>query len=220
VNAEQSGGGLFVDIGCHTVDILDFLLGRPRRAATRRRRADRRCAGPLTQVSGDAVLHPAADEAVRVETGAAMTFRTGGGALGVAVWDFCSAVYRDELVIHGTRGSLTMSVFGRGGPTLHLPSGHSIEYEGELLRGMASSLARLPRPDSAAVSAPEFPHLPLMEAVAAQLRGAPVPRARVPTSESALRAAQIVDSVLRKFYKTRNDHFWRRPHTWERRANP
>ena len=34
------------------------------------------------------------------------------------------------------------------------------------------------------------------------------------TGRSAQRTARIVDAVLRRFYRARDDHFWTRPHTW------
>jgi len=37
-----------------------------------------------------------------------------GGAVGTALWDFCSAHYKDELVVCGTKGALSMSIFGKG----------------------------------------------------------------------------------------------------------
>ena len=34
--------------------------------------------------------------------------------MGTALWDFCSAHYKDELVVCGTKGALSMSIFGKG----------------------------------------------------------------------------------------------------------
>jgi predicted dehydrogenase len=90
-SAEHSGGGLFLDLGCHTLDILDFILG------------------PLQAVSGTAT-HVAAPYAV--EDGIVMRFRTVGGAPGTAAWNFASAVHEDVIEITGTEGRVTLSTFG------------------------------------------------------------------------------------------------------------
>jgi predicted dehydrogenase len=90
LRAEEAGGGLFLDLGCHTLDILDFLLG------------------PLSEVQGAAanVASPYA-----VEDSVAMTFRA-GGALGTGAWNFASALPADRIEIRGTVGRLALSTFG------------------------------------------------------------------------------------------------------------
>ncbi len=91
VMAEQAGGGLFLDLGCHTLDILDFLLG------------------PLQDVRGSAanLASPYA-----VEDNVAMLFRTTGGASGTAQWNFAAHVREDVIEISGTNGRVTLSTFG------------------------------------------------------------------------------------------------------------
>jgi predicted dehydrogenase len=91
IQAEQAGGGLFLDLGCHTLDILDFICG------------------PLAEVHGAAanVGTPHA-----VEDTVAMRFRTAGGAPGTAQWLFAAAERADEIVISGERGELRLSTFG------------------------------------------------------------------------------------------------------------
>jgi 1,5-anhydro-D-fructose reductase (1,5-anhydro-D-mannitol-forming) len=91
LRAEQSGGGLFLDLGCHTLDILDFLLG------------------PLRDVSGSAASLASPYE---VEDTVAMCFRAGSGALGVASWSFAGHAREDILEITGTGGRLRLSTFG------------------------------------------------------------------------------------------------------------
>jgi len=103
LQAEDSGGGLFMDIGCHTLDIIDFI------------------AGPLHAVQGRAVN---AASAHAVEDGVAMTFRLESGGLGTASWNFASARSDDTIIFAGTDGQITLSTFGqepvkleRGGET-------------------------------------------------------------------------------------------------------
>jgi 1,5-anhydro-D-fructose reductase (1,5-anhydro-D-mannitol-forming) len=96
--AEQSGGGLFLDLGCHTLDVLDFVLG------------------PLEDVVGTAanVITPHA-----VEDAVALRFRTESGALGTAQWNFAAAERADAIVISGDRAELRLSTFGDEPVELH-----------------------------------------------------------------------------------------------------
>ena len=87
---KESGGGLFMDIACHTLDILDFLLG------------------PLEDVSGSATRRPNAPYVV--EDHVEMNFRI-GAAQGEGIWDFCVPTREDEIVILGEHGSLRLATF-------------------------------------------------------------------------------------------------------------
>ena len=89
--ADEAGGGLFLDLGCHTLDILDFILG------------------PLVDVTGEAA-NLAAPYAV--EDSVSLRFRTTSGAFGVATWNFVSAVREDSIEISGTEGRVMLSTFG------------------------------------------------------------------------------------------------------------
>lgn len=90
VRAEDSGGGQFLDMGCHALDLIDHLLG------------------PLHDVSGTAAnrggLHPEEDF---VE----MRWSHANGARGEAVFDFTANDDADELSFVGADGSLSVSVF-------------------------------------------------------------------------------------------------------------
>jgi 1,5-anhydro-D-fructose reductase (1,5-anhydro-D-mannitol-forming) len=94
-NATDAGGGLFMDLGCHVLDLLDHLFG------------------PLTLLGGDAERRSAAlDFTNPVEDCVAMSFRFGSGILGTTAFAFHSCVRQDELRILGQSGELTCSVFG------------------------------------------------------------------------------------------------------------
>jgi predicted dehydrogenase len=106
----QSGGGLFVDLGSHVLDLLDFLLG------------------PLSDVAGSAahlssgpVPPPGAAEDTVV-----MSFSTQSGALGTARYQFHTAGAVDRLEFVGTRGTLSSSVFGQEALDLSLNDAHEL----------------------------------------------------------------------------------------------
>lgn len=90
VSAAESGGGLFLDVGSHVLDFLDF------------------CVGPLEDVNGGAARVASAAE---VEDAVAMTFRTTRGVLGTASWNFSSLAKEDVLQFSGTKGRVTANFF-------------------------------------------------------------------------------------------------------------
>ncbi len=87
---EIAGGGLFVDVGSHMLDFLDFALG------------------PIREVSGFAGhqggLYPAED----IVTG---SFVFESGAQGVGTWCFTAGRDEDHTEIIGTRGKITYATF-------------------------------------------------------------------------------------------------------------
>ncbi|MCX6997315.1 MAG: Gfo/Idh/MocA family oxidoreductase [Kiritimatiellaeota bacterium] len=104
LRAEESGGGLFMDLACHTLDLLDWLLG------------------PLEEVCGAATRQPAAPYAV--EDSVTMSFRI-GVVRGDAVWDFTAADRQDEIVLRGAQGTLRLATFGS--MTLLLETARGVE---------------------------------------------------------------------------------------------
>ena len=90
VAVEESGGGVFLDLGCHTLDILGFMLG------------------PLQDARGNAANLATPHN---VEDSIAMQFRAPNGALGVAQWNFAGHVREDVIEISGTDGRLSLSTF-------------------------------------------------------------------------------------------------------------
>jgi len=88
-----SGGGIFVDIGCHTLDILDFLLG------------------PIVDARGMVANQLGAYPA---EDTVAMAFRFDSGVLGTGLWNFAADRREDRVHIVGDKGRLTFATFGDG----------------------------------------------------------------------------------------------------------
>ena len=104
VDPTISGGGHFVDLGSHTLDLLDWLLG------------------PVTHASGVATnrggRYPAEDLVTAV-----LTFRS--GVEGVGLWNYDSSQYTDEVEVVGTEGSLRFSCFA--GEPLRLVTARGVE---------------------------------------------------------------------------------------------
>ena len=92
VQAEHAGGGLFLDLASHTLDVLDFLFG------------------PLQSVTGEAsnVASP-----VAVEDRVTLRFTTARDrARGSGFWSFSSSTKEDLISIEGSSGMLRLSTFG------------------------------------------------------------------------------------------------------------
>ena len=102
-----SGGGLFVDLGSHVVDLLDHLLG------------------PLLDVNGHAarLSSPAAERAGRPEDTVVASFRSSQGALGTLRYQFHTSSVADRLELVGSEGRLSLSVFGSEPLQLETQSG-------------------------------------------------------------------------------------------------
>jgi predicted dehydrogenase len=91
--AEQSGGGLLLDLGSHTLDLLDWMTG------------------PLEGVTGSAAN---CASPVEVEDTVAMSFVTAGGVPGSAYWSFASDERFDCIEVLGTDGAVAVPTFGDG----------------------------------------------------------------------------------------------------------
>lgn len=90
--AAVSGGGLFLDVGSHALDLCDFFLG------------------PLEGVRGHAARLASPGES---EDAVTMSFRSAEGVPGTATWNFATTVRRDVMEFCGSAGQLAFSVFGQ-----------------------------------------------------------------------------------------------------------
>lgn len=91
VQPQLSGGGIFIDIGCHTLDILDWLFG------------------PIVAASGQASNQLGAYPA---EDSVAMSFAFAHGLLGTGVWQFGSYRHEDRVEVIGDTGRIVFATFG------------------------------------------------------------------------------------------------------------
>ncbi len=91
VQPSISGGGLFHDVGCHALDILDFLMGE------------------IVAVTGHSVnLRHSAD----CDDTVAAQMRFANGALGTALWCFDTATSHEQIEVLGDSGSLIFHIMG------------------------------------------------------------------------------------------------------------
>ena len=92
LQAERSGGGLFLDVGSHTLDLLDYVLG------------------PLSDVRGEAWRE---DERFEVEDQVVLEASVAHNGASVRVsgrWDFCADAPEDLVEIVGDEGSLSFAM--------------------------------------------------------------------------------------------------------------
>lgn len=93
IDATVAGGGHFLDMGSHALDLMDFFFG------------------PLRDVAG-AAANLASD--YPPEDTVTMSFRTTGGIPGAATWNFAAGVRCDRFRITGTDGQIEFPVFESG----------------------------------------------------------------------------------------------------------
>ena len=91
VNPEISGGGEFLDLASHTLDVLDYILG------------------PIAEVSGYAANQAKLYDAEDIVT-ASLSFAS--GVKGTGIWCFTSFSDYDMNEILGSKGKISFSTFG------------------------------------------------------------------------------------------------------------
>ncbi|KRF02420.1 oxidoreductase [Paenibacillus sp. Soil766] len=90
IQPELSGGGLFVDLASHALDILDYLLG------------------PIGEVKGFASNQAGKQ---KVEDIVTTSYAFESGVMGTGVWSFSAYKHLDMNEIVGSRGKLSFSTF-------------------------------------------------------------------------------------------------------------
>ena len=103
-----SGGGLFMDLGCHTLNLLDWLFG------------------PIATAKGLATNQLGAYAA---EDSVAMGYAFASGLVGTGLWQFGSFRYEDRIEITGDRGRLAFATFGDGPIVLETAQGSESFHE-------------------------------------------------------------------------------------------
>jgi predicted dehydrogenase len=102
-----SGGGLFVDLASHQLDLLDYFLG------------------PITDISGAAANQAGLYDAEDVVTA---SFGWDSGARGTGLWSFSASGDVDRTEIVGTRGRILYATFSDAPVILETDAGiESIE---------------------------------------------------------------------------------------------
>jgi 1,5-anhydro-D-fructose reductase (1,5-anhydro-D-mannitol-forming) len=126
LNPAVSGGGHFVDLACHTLDLLAWILG------------------PVQDVRAiacnQAGLYPAEDTV-------AASFRWTCGAAGTGLWCFGAAERSDEVVLMGDTGSVRFSTFAdtalrvaRGGEVTEERIAHPEHIQQPLIQSIVDEL--------------------------------------------------------------------------------
>lgn len=91
LRGKYAGGGLIMDLGCHTIDIIDFIVG------------------PLHNVHGVATNTLGT---YAVEDSISLCATLENGAIATMSWSFAAPEEEDLIVIRGTSGVLKLSTFG------------------------------------------------------------------------------------------------------------
>jgi predicted dehydrogenase len=95
VNPEISGGGRFLDVGSHSLDLLDWYLS------------------PIEKVQGRGSNQAKANSAEDIVSG---SWVHANGVHGTGVWCFNTFKDEDTIAIYGSKGMLSFSVLDIGAP--------------------------------------------------------------------------------------------------------
>ncbi len=188
-----SGGGRFYDLAGHVLDLLDAWFG------------------PLEFLGSVATNVLPVHE---VEDAVTLAFRTAGGAIGHAAWNFAAPSHSDELVIEGLNGSLRLSGMARSGSLrMQLTSEAAIRTSRSLNQRvfrLAKDRLHLPTRRRFRFAGESQPHRPMLERIVAELGTGTAPA----TPSAALRTSAIMNKALEEYYGGRHGAFWEHPARW------
>ncbi|MBW2500215.1 MAG: phytanoyl-CoA dioxygenase family protein [Deltaproteobacteria bacterium] len=185
------GAGRFYDLSGHVLDLLDFFFG------------------PL-ELTGSAAANaiPIHD----AEDAVALSFRTPGGAVGTASWNFAATRSVDELLIEGVDGGLRLQGMSTTSPVvLEIDAAaallQSTTYVQRNLRKIQKKL-KLSFDERHRFS-DVTPHRPMLEWIVEEIG-----QGGKGSGAAALRSSEVMNGALETYYGGRNDAFWERPQTW------
>lgn len=190
-----SGGGHFYGLAGHMLDLFDFWFG------------------PL-EFSGSSVVNaiPGHD----AEDAVSLSFRTPGGAVGTAVWNFAASKSSDQLVIDGLHGRITMRGTSTDGPirVSFDPKAKIRISQSKIGRWRTEAKRRMRLPIGETLRFPRVgqPHRPLLEEITRDVGQA---KLRYDNLEAAVRTATLVDQTLEPYYGDRTGDFWIRRSSWK-----
>ena len=187
LDAQQSGGGLIMDVGCHVIDRIDWICG------------------PLVEVAGTA--KKLGQGIQNVEDCVSLKAEIGESAwasipcVGADVscsWDFSGGTRDqgecDELKISGPQGSLRMGAMSPSAPVFVL------DTNGAIVRQLT-------------FGAPEHTAMEMIQAVTDDLLGVGSEQF-ISRGENALRTSTVLDKILSPYYGERPVGFWSSPEKW------
>jgi predicted dehydrogenase len=192
LDAGQSGGGLIMDVGCHVIDRIDYLFG------------------PLVNVKGQALnknspyQHVEDYVELQAEIGeSSWAAIDSAGAKVDCIWDFSSDETLDELIIKGPKGSLRMAAMSPSTPVQVLDLDCNVVSERTF-------------------DTPEHTAQAMIQGITNELAGilaSEEEKVCISRGDNAIRASQVLDTILSSYYGGRDDEFWLRPKTWPGRPN-
>jgi 1,5-anhydro-D-fructose reductase (1,5-anhydro-D-mannitol-forming) len=189
------GGGLFFDLGCHVLDLLDYWFG------------------PLDFRGGGAINASPAHEA---EDAVSLSFQTQGGALGTALWNFAGVRTVEVLEIEGLWGKLILACMDPWSPVvLELITERARPPRATRTQRLVRKLKGQKKPkrvtSTYAFESIPYVHQPMVEAIVDAILADT--HCRV-SGEAAVRTSHLMDQALSGYYTGREDSFWERPSTW------
>ncbi len=189
-----SGGGQFYGLACHMLDVFDFWFGR-------------------LELTGSTAVN--AIPVHRAEDAVALSFRTEGGAIGNALWNFASTHAVDELVIEGLGGRLSMAGLSQSAPVrVELSSSWAIRTspsQKDRTRRQIRKALKIPFRQTHRFGREAHAHRPMLESVVRRLgEGA----GGDGSAEAALRTSEVMNRALEAYYDGRSGAFWDHPERW------